>query len=212
LQETQHAAEAVGPFEELRRRQPDNPAVLLGLAKCRRQLGQPDEARQLLDAVLAQNPEDAQALAEQGKLALAAGQASEAEAWLRRAAERAPRDREIVYNFVQCLRQLGKDDEADRCAALLKEIDADQRRMNRLVLEVMQRPRDAELRYEAGMIFLRNGLTDDGLSWLAMALENDPRHRRAREALAEHYERSGRPDLAAPHREALRQLGAEGPP
>ncbi len=134
--------------------------------------------------------------------------------WLRRAAACSPHDRQITYRLYQCLQQLGQEDEAARTAARLQEIDADLLRMRELVQEVMRRPRDAGLRYEAGMIFLKNGLTEEGLAWLAMALENDPQHRPTHQALAEHYEQAGQPARAAAHREALRKLGGgqEGPP
>src|SRR5262249_41821392 len=48
--------DALAHFEQLRDRQPDNPAVLRGVARCWVGLGRLEEARRLLDAVLAVQP------------------------------------------------------------------------------------------------------------------------------------------------------------
>ena len=53
-------------------------------------MGQLEEARQLLDAMLADDPDRAPVLLERGRLALDMKQPAEAEAWLRRAVARAP--------------------------------------------------------------------------------------------------------------------------
>jgi Tfp pilus assembly protein PilF len=58
------------------------------------------------------------------------------------------------------------------------------------------------------MIFLRNGEPQKGLRWLGMALQQDPWHRPAHQALAEYYQETGRLDLAARHRQ-LAQPGAK---
>jgi len=65
--------QAVEHFERLRQRQAQNPQVLLGLARCRDSQGRTNEAEQLLDALLGQNPQDISALRERGKIALHAG-------------------------------------------------------------------------------------------------------------------------------------------
>jgi tetratricopeptide (TPR) repeat protein len=204
---TGRAAEAVAHFERLRARQPAEPAVLLGLARCRRQLGQPDEALQLVAAVLADHPQHAQALAERGRLALDSGQTAEAETWLRKAAAQDPHDRQIVYAYYRCLEQLGKTDEAHACLVRLGELEADARRMKELMEAVAQRPREAPLLYEVGLIFLRDGFKEDGLSWLIAASEADPAHRPTRRALAEYYEQNGQPEQAEEQRRILQQLG-----
>jgi tetratricopeptide (TPR) repeat protein len=207
---TGYATEAVANFERLRGRQPGEPAVLLGLARCRRRLGQPEEARQLLEALLADHPLYAPALSERGRLALDAGQLAEAEVWLRKAADQDPHDRQIVYNLYRCLEQLGKQDEAHAWQERLGQIEADAKRMNDLMEEVKKRPREAPLLCEVGVVFLRNGFKEDGLSWLIAASEADPAHRPTRQALAEYYEQNGQPELAAQQRRILQQLGGDG--
>src|SRR5207253_1772164 len=84
-------------FEQLFQTQPDNEAVLLGLAHCRHLLNQLDDARQLLHQVLDTSPDNSDALGELGRLELEAGRPEEAEHWLRRAWTLAPYDRETTY-------------------------------------------------------------------------------------------------------------------
>src|SRR5262249_13607460 len=66
-------AEAEEHLQELRRRGYKRPEVLLALARCRAQEADPTEARALLDELLAESPDDSDALAERGKLALEDG-------------------------------------------------------------------------------------------------------------------------------------------
>jgi tetratricopeptide (TPR) repeat protein len=207
--------EALGQYEAVRGRRPDDPAALLGVVRCLRQLGRADEARQQLDVLLAAHQENAPLLHERGRLALDAGQAAEAEPWLRRAAARGPRDREVNYSLYRCLLRLGKTQEALAVSGRLEEIREDEARMRRLMPQVLRRPDDGDLRREIGLIFLRNGYTDDGVCWLQTAVEVDPGNRQAHLVLAEHYEKTGQADLAARHRalaqRAGRQEGGGGP-
>src|SRR5262245_15954578 len=86
------ALEAAGQFECLRRRLPGRAEVVLGLARCRQDLAEPDEAERLLDALLAEQPRHAEALVERGRVALRKGQPDRAEGWFREAVALAPRD------------------------------------------------------------------------------------------------------------------------
>jgi Flp pilus assembly protein TadD len=203
------ASAALDQFERLRQHRPEDPAVLVGLARCRRQLGQLHEARTLLDNLLTRLHSDAAdkaatILNERGRLALDEGQPGQAESWLRQAVALVPYDRQVNYDLYQCLRQCGRTDEAERCRASLERIDADLQRIDKLLREVLKSPSDPALRSEAGIIFLRNGEPQKGLRWLGMALEQDPGYRPAHQALADYYERTGRLDLAAGHRRLAR--------
>lgn len=193
-------SEAVGHYQQLRQEQPTNPNVLLGLARCYRELGQHQEARPLLDALLAERPNDAQALCERGKLAQEAGQMAEAEAWFRQAVAQAPYERDPNYSLYRCLSQADKHTEAKKYLDRMNQIDEDLNRLNAVSQQAMDSPHDPSLRYEAGIILLRNGQEQDGLRWLIRALHEDPRHQPTHAALADYYERIGKADLAAYHR------------
>jgi tetratricopeptide (TPR) repeat protein len=200
LLQTERAPEALPHLERLATDRPDDAAVRLALARCRARLGQAEEARQLLDALIETGDPAAAVLCERGKLALASGLDEEAEVWLRRAAGRAPHDRETVYQLRLCLERLGKEQEARDCASRLERIDADLKRMRVLMGQVLATPHDAVLRCEIGEIFLRNGLADDGVRWLGTALAEDPTCSRAHAALADYFERSGDAERRAFHR------------
>src|SRR5262249_20477661 len=104
--------EAQGHFEDLHNRQPKNPAVLFGLARCLAGLGQKGRGLRLLDRLLAEHPADWQALAERGWLLVQLDRPDEAETSLRRAEALAPPDLTLLTRLADCLRLLGKDREA----------------------------------------------------------------------------------------------------
>ncbi len=177
--------EALEQFEWLAGRFPEQPEVQLGLARCRRLLGQADEARKLLDALLARAPKDGAILWERGQLELERGRAAEAEPWLRQAASASPYDRRVHYSLSRCLLALDRPDEAEKLNARVAEIDAVLRRLDRIRQAVIERPHDAALRCEGGLLFLQNGERQEGIRWLQRALRLDPKYQAARDALKE---------------------------
>jgi tetratricopeptide (TPR) repeat protein len=200
------AAEALPHFEYLRQRQPDNAAVLLGLARCRAELAEQEAARELLDQFLATHPDHPVALTERGKLALAMGQPAEAEPWLRRAAV-ASYDPETIYVLMRCLHQNGKAGEAKEWLARFQQVEADLKRVVKATRAITQRPNDPDLRCEVGTLMLRNGQEEEGLRWLNSALHEKPEHGPTLQALADYYGRHGRPDVAAGFRARARRAG-----
>ena len=66
----------------------------------------------------------------------------------------------------------------------LQEIDKQLARLGDLTRQVSESPHDPKPRTEAGIIFLRSGQVQEGLRWLASALQVDPQHRETRQALA----------------------------
>lgn len=175
--------EALEQFEWLAERAPKQPEVRLGLARCRRRLGDDETARRLLETLLEEAPYDGEALWERGQLAMDQGRQAEALPWLRRAAAARPHDRRVVFSLARCLQKLGSPDEAARADARVAALDADLRRLEKVRQAVMERPHDAELRREMGMLFLRNGERTEGLRCLRYALRLDPGNRAIRAAL-----------------------------
>jgi Tfp pilus assembly protein PilF len=193
--------QALEQFEYLRPRLGDTPQVLGGMACCQRELNHPDEARQLLERVLAAEPNNVLALGERGRLALQFESAAAAETWLRRALAGSPAEREILYSLLQCLKQLGKEAEAEQVRARLEKLDRDLARLDEVTRQIGSTPHDPDLRCEAGQILLQNGQETEGLRWLASALQEDPSHAATHKALAEYQERAG-----------TRQKTAQAPP
>src|SRR5262249_49459998 len=152
---------------------------------------------QILAGLLARHPETAEALAERGKLALDADRLSEAEGWLREAVALAADDREALFNLLHCLARLGKTEEVQTRRAQLRQLETDLARMNVLLVTIARSPNDPAPRQEVGVLCLRHGRDEEGLRWLRGALEVAPWHQPTHAALADYYERRGRPDLAA---------------
>jgi predicted Zn-dependent protease len=202
-------AEAVGDFERLWQRQIRNPALVLGLARCRKGLGSSDEARQLLDGLLAEKPDYVPGLIERGKLALDERQDNEAENFFRTAVQRAPYDPLANYNLYLCLLRRGKKDEARDLASKREQIEKDMHRMDELSREVASKPHDASLRCEAGTILLRNGLKEDGRRWLLSALRENPYHAPTHAALSAYYEKEGNDSQADLHRRFALDAGID---
>jgi predicted Zn-dependent protease len=196
-------ADALGYLQPLMETRSGDSDVVVCMARCQRISGQFGPAEKTLNKLLAEHPQNAQALSELGMLALEKGQTAEAERLLRQAAAKEPHNRLIIYSLWQCLEKLGERDEAKQIKDSLARNDAATKRMDQLIRDVMKRPYDPSLRHEIGTIFLQNGFTEDGLRWLVTALNVDPSHRPTHQALAEYYERTGKPEEAARHRRFL---------
>lgn len=177
-------AEALEHYQWLADQWPERPPVRLGLARCHRRLGRPGEAAGLLDGLLAEFPDHWEPLWERGELELDEGRPAAAEPFLRKAAAGRPYDRRVQYATYRCLLRLGRTTEAEAFDARVKQLDADLARLGTIRGQVMDRPNDAALRCEGGLLFLRNGEREEGLRWLTLALRLDPKCERARAALA----------------------------
>lgn len=193
-------AAAIEHFELLQRRHVTNPALILGLAQCRKGLGAPDDARRLLDDLLTEHADYVPGLIERGKLALDEGEHEKAERFFQSAVQQAPYDARAIYHLYLCLQRRGKKEEARVLASKREQIEKDMRRMDELSREVALKPHEAALRCEAGTILLRNGLKEDGRRWLLSALRENPYHVPTHTALGEYYEQEGNHSLAAFHR------------
>lgn len=192
--------EALEHFEYLRERHGNAPPVLLGLAHCYRLLNQPAEASRVLAAILGEEPGHGPALAQLGWLALENDSAAEAETWFRRAATAMPFEKDVNYGFHQCLVRLGKAREAEEVLLRMRRVEEDLARLDEVTRAISRRPHDPTLRYEAGMILMRNGQEAAGLRWLASALQEAPGHPASHQAIADYFDRTGDPDRAAKHR------------
>lgn len=120
--------EAAAHLERVRQLYPEKPLVHSELAKLRRSLGQLDEAKKILDEILAANPDYVSALIERGNVALDMRQFDDAERWLRRAVTLDPNDPNSHFALSRCLQLTDRAEEAkehrQRCVA----IEAEQKR------------------------------------------------------------------------------------
>ncbi len=169
------AGEAVEHLEYLARCQPDNLSVRVGLAECRYALGDAAEATRQADAVLARQPHFEPALSLRGRLAAQAGQYDEAEAWLREAVALSPGDHRALYSLTRCLRDNGKEEEANQRQQELEQREKDLKRFEEIIShDLIQRPRDPALHFTLGELLLRGGYREEGRYWLQSAVRLDP--------------------------------------
>ena len=119
---------ALEMFSQLDRESPGRLEVRLGIARCRRQLGELDEAAALIAPLLSEHPDDVAVVIEASKLALDRGRPTEAEPLLRHAIELAPRNRLAVSQLARCLKDQGKDAAAAAMREKLKQMNADHER------------------------------------------------------------------------------------
>jgi tetratricopeptide (TPR) repeat protein len=199
-------AEAEEHLEYLRHRGYKRTDVLLALAQLGAQRGDLTRERAWLDELLAESPDNGNALVERGKLALQESKPEEAERDLRRAVELAPQDRQALTHLAVALSQQGKTREGDEVVARRKKLDAAMTRLEEIYKTMRSVPEDVPLWHEAGVICLRNDQDAEALRWFQGALQLNPAYGPAHESLAEYYDRAG--DTAQAARE--RQLAAVG--
>jgi tetratricopeptide (TPR) repeat protein len=208
LIDSSREAEAAPHLELLRAEQPENPEVLTALARCRMAQARTDDARELLDVVLATHADDFDALLQRGKLEMQISNFAEAERWLRKALEQSPLDPEARYTLYLSLQAQGnRQDDAARELARWKQDRQNRDRLTRLLrTELDRNPNDPDLAEEAGKLFLEQGKDQLGVYWLDRALAVDPRRAACHRALIAYYERTNNPAKAAEHRRQLDAL------
>jgi Tfp pilus assembly protein PilF len=205
--------EALPHFLAVARSQGDAPApkVLLGIAQCRAQSGQPAAARRVLRQLLDRHPGDAKALLEYAKVA---PDERAKEKWLRKALKAAPADPLVNYQLYLCLQSKPqRQEEARAFLTKFKSLDGKLKRIHQIIAKELgptYPPRSA-LEYELGVLYLDLQQNKEAYYWLDRALEHNPHHRPTREALARYYARVG--DLERAHKyERLVQHGETAPP
>jgi tetratricopeptide (TPR) repeat protein len=184
LDGTHQTDEAAVEFERLWQAAPGQVEIGVGLAQCRARVGRSEEAAQLLDGLLDQNPDEATLLIERGKLALEMGDLAAARPWLEKAVARAPYHYQSNFALYRCLTALGDTAGAERALAQAQRIKDDLRRLDELFAALQERPSSPELRTQIGEIFLRHDEEAEGVFWLTSALEAAPEYEPARRLLA----------------------------
>jgi tetratricopeptide (TPR) repeat protein len=200
LERVGRVREALANWEILRQTEPGSPAVLLGLAHCRFESHELEQAEELLDTLLAAQPDHVAALVERGRLAWCRGQTAEAEEKLSRAAALAPWHREAHRLLCRCLETLGDSGREEKCRTQLRELEVSDAELGRVLLRYRQSSKDASVRFEIAKWALRNGREADGIRWLFSTLLVDPRRGPAHAALADYFERIGQPRRSVEHR------------
>jgi tetratricopeptide (TPR) repeat protein len=198
--------QAAEQFEYLVERLPENPAVQLGLARCRRGQGRLEEAEQILKVLSTLHPDEGQIWTDRGQVALDAERIADAESHLRQAVSMRPFDHQTVYALLQCLERRGRKDEANTWRQRLDQIEQDRKRLAQLTKELFYNPLVPAQCCEAGQLSLRLGQDEMARGWFESALRQDPRCKAALAGLAEYYEHVGNPAAAARYRQRVAAL------
>jgi predicted Zn-dependent protease len=212
LLQSKASKSALPHFEHLHLQKPDDAHVFLGLALAHRGIGEPDVAARLMDELLAQHPDDQDAVRERGLLAFSRGDMEQAEQWLRRAVRLDRGDEQANYYLCLCLDQLNRKrsqvfaplapwvhlyvwlrrQEARGYRAVYDGLRADAQRFEVLYLELVgNAPKNAKACYEAGKLLLRANRPEDAREWFQQALRIDPQDSASRDAL-ERLDRGGK--------------------
>jgi len=121
-------------LQRLHERDPDNVHVSYSLATVRRGLGQLEQARVILDDILASKPETSvlvSALVERALISLDEGHPKQAEPRLRQALTLAPTEPEVRLALSRCLQMSGRTDEAKVHQEQFLRLDAERKRKQR---------------------------------------------------------------------------------
>jgi tetratricopeptide (TPR) repeat protein len=193
-------AKAGPQVEELLRQRPNDPQVLLVAARYHRASAQPARALEYLETLLGHDPENAEGWAQRGRAYRDQGDGAKAVRCLRKAFELQPRSYAIGFDLCKELYGLGQMKEAKVVEQQVEYLKSEEMKVDRLMAKLATEKNSASVRYEIGLIYLRNKLERQALRWFASALQDDPNHVPTHEVLADYYEGRGNGQLAALHR------------
>ncbi len=194
-------SEALPHLEAVAQADPANPVRIVALARCLRSLGRTQEALRLLDAWRQSHADvPAELFALLGRLAADLHRTEESLTWLRQAERLSPSDEETLNTLATLSRELGHDAEAEKYDARARDAHQKLKRIDSLLRNLKNEPRNVAIRYEIGWLLLTLGHDDKAFPWLVSALEQDPDHGPTHAALAEYYETLGDQAAARNHR------------
>lgn len=185
--ETAQVDQAEAHFQQCRQLSPDDPDAALGLAACLVNRGLREAAKKMLREVLILElhpHQTAAALSELGQLELEDG-AVAAAAWsLTKAVDYDPISPRCRLVLAAALEQLGETEMAEEQRKAGHELSQQQVQMTNIVRRVRVNPENADVRAEAGAMFLKLGMERDAARWFETAVQIDPNHQASRRGLA----------------------------
>jgi len=192
--------QAVKHLHILEMKYPDHPEVIYSLALCRAFQGQPEEATKLLDRLLAQNPENARALHQRGKLAF---DLAEQERYFRKAIKIDPSLLEARFSLFSCLgKQPKRREEAQAEHKKYDEMLAELKGFEKTIAALEKSPTNPDLLAEVGRVLLVQNPVS-GQEFLYKALQFSPQHQKSHEILANYFKKVNQPEKEAWHREKI---------
>jgi tetratricopeptide (TPR) repeat protein len=194
---------ALAEFETCLKIRPNDAAALRGRLKCLRRLGELEGVNEGLTALLDRElsaRDRADVLYELGEMSLYNKAYHQAIDYLTRSRQADPTYMVVDQSLSIAYARLGMTELAEETKQRCKQSLARGSRLADITRQMLREPRDPELRYEAGMILMAEGLKKEAAAWLKTALDCDPSHRRSHAAMADYLAEIGDPDGAAQHR------------
>jgi len=164
--------------------EPNNPTVMLLLARCEADSGDVVAARSLLERLIDAHPNLPAALVESGKIDLENGDFESAANLLRRAVQLDPRSDSALYNLASALKRLGRDDDAAEPLNRWSAVQELRRRLRDLLDHIEEDPTDVESHAAAGAVCLELGDSAQAARHITAVLAREPDHAAARQLLA----------------------------
>jgi len=191
-------AEAAQLCEEALQVEPRDRGLRLLMANILRARGDDDGAGQLLDELIREDPKNYNALFLRGVLHDENGRPEKAVPLLWRVYYEDPtRKRTCGYQLSLALNKIGQKDEARKILEEVRRL-ADVSLVNE---NIKGQPDNLDLQVRLAETLIKDGHADDGVNLLQMVLNKEPNYVPAHLALAAHYEKEGKTDLAARHRQ-----------
>jgi Tfp pilus assembly protein PilF len=201
---------ALAEYQKCVAARPHDVAALFGVVKCQQRIGEPSDAKNGLLALLERDlsaTQKGEVLLELGEIALFNQDYQQALDFLLRSREADPTNRFVYQPLSRAHSRLGHTELAEEAKRRGEESTRRLSRLSEITRKLVREPQDAELRYEAGMLFIAEGADKEGAAWLHTALKCDPEHRKTHAALAEYYEKNGDAAAANHHRKMALDVG-----
>ncbi|MBX3444428.1 MAG: tetratricopeptide repeat protein [Planctomyces sp.] len=198
------SAEAETTLRELIRRRPEDASGYVHLAELLFDRKDAEQALPLLLKAVELEPAKANSRVLLGKTLTALGRTNEAVEQLQPLVDAWPEDFASRYALAMALRGARRAAEAEDHFRTYAELQQSMPRLEELKRDVRLHPQSPDIRCELGLLVLRHISRSEGVAWLESALQFDAQHAGAHAALAEHYDKIGRRDLAEKHRRSAR--------
>lgn len=143
----------------------ETPAVLTLRAQCFHAKGLVDQAEQCVQQALADDRDDAEALAVEATLAEERGDHQRAAELLSRAVERKPNEYNYRYRLVQAYRRIGKQELANEQTRVMGELQSLREDLETLIGQANYDTGNAQIRYGIAALAERLGMPEMAASW-----------------------------------------------
>jgi predicted Zn-dependent protease len=208
LLELGQVRQAAAHLEALRDRYANRPELMLAEARVAVYCARPQEARDILQRLLAAHPNHLDALVTLGQLEFHQGEPRDGLPPLQHAVALYPDKPEAWEGLAHCRAALGNSAEEQRCLAEFDRASRALGEVTRLIVRVMQeQPDDVKLRIEVAERYERLHESAKAIQWRFCVLHLDPDHAPSHRALARLFEQTGQPHRAARHRRLAEKQG-----